>query len=402
MRSLPALSTPVFRRLTHAVFLAAGMLMLAGGPVHAAEPAAPDAGGLTLQATGSETGYWSSNPLMVLQGAKSLYGSITSPELILSGITPTTRFNVDAVVNKNVFDQSTFDSTDLHLKAGISKQMQQWGWGLQEQTDYDTTRTSELTTFGTTTSPVRRLGLGLTPQISFKPAATDKLALSGSVTTAMYEKSTFTNYVIFSVNPTYTHDFDPLNSSVFGIQAQRYKATSSARTTTDTIGPSIGWAAKLTPRLTARANVGVQGARQFGAGVASSKWTLQYTFSGGIVFKGQQDIVDFGLSRAQYPFGNGTEALLTTFTIKEAHTLNPRLLLNLGGSYQSGTYQTAANGNLDSLISANSGLTFHATDHLDVTATYQYRYETLTGASGNAQDNTVTLGVVYRPQAWGL
>ena len=77
-------------------------------------------------------------------GAKPLWGSITSPELTFNGKTPTSLLSVDALVNENLYNQESFDSTDLHSKVNFNEQMQQWGFQLLQTTDYDTTRTSEL------------------------------------------------------------------------------------------------------------------------------------------------------------------------------------------------------------------------------------------------------------------
>ncbi|MDP9128212.1 MAG: outer membrane beta-barrel protein [Pseudomonadota bacterium] len=393
---------PVARRLTHAVVIVAGFSMLASAPALAEDVVTPPLTGKSVQAVISETGVYETNPLMVTKGATTLYGSTTSPQLILQDDTPTTQLDLNALVNENLFNESNFDSTDLHVKAGLNKQMQRWGAGIQGATDYDTTRTSELTTYGTNVAPVRHLGVSLTPQTTFAPTAVDKLSLAATAAMSTYQSSVFTDYETFSVNPTYTHTFDPLNSGNISLQAQRYQTTKGPSNKTDSVGPTVGWVGILTPRLTAKANVGVQESRQSGANVTSSSWTLNYIFSGDISFKGQQDVADLNASRAQYPFGNGSEALLTTVALTDIHQLNARLALNVGLSYQTGEYQASANGDLKSLLSANSGLTYHATDHVDVTATYQYRYETLNGVSGNAQDNAVTLGVSYHPKAWGL
>jgi hypothetical protein len=131
-------------------------------------------------------------------------------------------------------------------------------------------------------------------------------------------------------------------------------------------------------------------------------WQLQYVFSGDLNYKGQQDIADLITSRTEYPFGNGTESLLTTFQAKETHNINESFSVNVGLSYQYANYQSSATGSLDDLVSASGGLTYHATERLDVAATYQYRRETLKNIGGDATDNMVTLGLVYRPRSWSL
>jgi len=406
MHRLPALSAPVIRRLSPAVLLAAGMFLFSFETVFADDTASQIPGGVTLQAVGSETGSWESNPLMQFGKTKSLYGSITTPELIVNDKTPTSLLSVDALLNENIFNQSSFDSTDFHDKLGFNTQTQRWGAGFQEQTDYDTTRTSELFPTGLNgvifNKAVRHFGISGAPQVSFSPNATNKFALAGSAAFVTYDNPVFANYDLFSVTPSYTHNFDPLNAGVFSLQAQRYQTTNGPPVFDDSIGPSIGWIGTLTPRLSAKATVGFQESRQFGSGAVQASWSPQYTFATDIGFKGQQDTTHFLASRNNYPFGNGTESLLTSFSLTEIHDLNQRFALNAGATYQSATYQSTAVGNLDYQVIGNGGLTYHATDRLDVAATYQYRRETLVGTPGNAQDNMVTFGLIYRPRPWNL
>lgn len=410
------MSMAALKRLTHASILAAGMILFGDGLLYAAdqtvtpmvseEPVVPIIqSGVTIQAIGGETATYETNPLMLLSGAKSLSGFITSPELIFNDQTPLSQLNIDNLINENLFDQTSFDSTDLHSAIKFTTQNQRWSAGVQEKTDYDTTRTSELSTYGViSTAPVRHLGVSLAPQVSFSPNSTDKYSVLVTAAGAQYATSAFQNYETGSITPSYAHNFDPRNTGTFSLQAQTYRTTSGISNKTDSVGPSIGWITELAPRLTGKATVGVQATKQTQGGPTptSSPWILDYIYSLDIGFKGQQDIADIVSSRSEYPFGDGTEALLTSLAVTESHALNPRFSLNAGVTYLSGTYQTTTNGSLQSALTGNAGLTYHATDHLDATAAYQYRYETLTNTSGNAEDNMFTVGVVYHPQAWGL
>jgi hypothetical protein len=403
---------PFRRRLSFAVFSAAALL-LAAAPACADDPPGPAntpkiPGGLTLQATGTETGSWESNPLLTIHGAQPLWGSVTTPELVIDDKTPTDLLTMDALVNENIFNQQSFDSTDFHNKFNFTTQTERWQANFQEATDYDTTRTSDLFPAGLNgvilNEPVRHFGVTMSPELSYSPETTNKFTMAGSAAVDTYDNPIFADYDLYTLNPSWTHTFDPLNAGVLTFQVQRYQTTTGPQTTDDNVGPSIGWIGTLTPRLTAKATVGIQEWRQFGsgAGVVQEPWSLQYTFAGDLNFKGQQDTADLITSRTDYPFGNGTEALLTTYSVSDSHNLNELLALNVGVSYQTGSYQSSAAGDLNYLATGTGGLTFHATDRLDVVGTYQYRYETLNGISGNAQDNLFTIGVVYRPQPWTL
>src|ERR1700722_2828278 len=132
------------RRTATIGFMAASMLMLFGlTPARASDA--------TIQAVLGETGSWDSNPLMQINGARSLYGSTTSPELIFSDNTPTIKFSADTLVNENLFNLSSFDSTDVHENVNFMDQgSPRWSYGGQAKLDYDTTRTSEVSNFNLT------------------------------------------------------------------------------------------------------------------------------------------------------------------------------------------------------------------------------------------------------------
>jgi len=110
--------------------------------------------------------------------------------------------------------------------------------------------------------------------------------------------------------------------------------------------------------------------------------------------------VDFSATRNQYPYGNGTQALQTSFSIKDSSIVTKDITLNLGLEYQMADYQTSTTGNLESYASGSLGLAYHLTKTLDLTADYQFKHETLTNQSATAQDNTFMIGLVYRPAVW--
>lgn len=360
-------------------------------------------GGLMAQAIGTQSAYFDSNPLFLTAGAKSLWGSITSPELIVNDTTPLATIRSDTILTSNNFNQSAFDSNDIHSKLNLTDQIQRWGMGLQGNVDYDTTRTSEMSNYGNLPLvPARHFGGTVAPQISYNFLPTDKLGLSGSYTSSHYDSAAFTDYEVFSASPSYTHQFDPLNSGSFSVQAQRFRATEGTLNVVDTIGPSIGWRTQLTPQMKATASVGYDEARQETAQNPNASWTPQLNFAFGFNFKGIQDVIAADASRAEYPFGNGAEAFLTQVSLNDTRAISPAFAIGVGGNYQSAEYQSNAFGNLQSLAGGHASLIWHATNRLDVTTSYQYQHETLTDVSEGIQNHVGMMSVAYRPQAWGL
>jgi hypothetical protein len=357
---------------------------------------------LSVQAVIGETGSYSSNPLLTIDSSKPLIGSTTTPELILRNRTDASKLDIDATIDENVFNQSLYNSTDVHANTLLATRNQPWNAQVQLGTHYDTTRTSELSNFNFTPTVSRHLGISVAPQVSFAPTAVDTLALGGSFASSQYQDNIFTNYQTFAATPTYTHQFDPLNAGFVTLLAQRYQTTRGPQAHIDTIGPSVGGQTTFSPRLSAHAAIGAQTTRQYQSDVALSPWTWQFVFSGGLVYQGEQDTLDLSATRAQDPYGNGTEALQTTLSASESHALNSLVSLNAGASYLTSTYPVTTPGSVSSLAQASAGATLHLTQDLDLSATYQYRYETLIGNSATPDDHSGMINLTFHPQIWSL
>ncbi len=278
---------------------------------------------------------------MLLHDVKPLYGSITSPELLFTDNTPTIKLSSDTLLNENVFNQSEFDSTDVHETLSFNDNpTPRWSYGAQGKIDYDTTRTSELTNFGLATVPVRHTGYQATPNIAYNATPVDKFSLTGSSLTSNYNSAVFPDYQIYSATPSYSHSFDPLNTGIFSVLAQHYMTTSGPSTKDDGISPQIGWQRSFTPRLSATVSVGPELTRQTGAN-GNQPWSLSYNYSTDVSYKGVQDVTDFLASRTQSPFGNGQEALTTTVGVTEKHAINDNFSINFGANYVTADYQAA-------------------------------------------------------------
>jgi hypothetical protein len=363
----------------------------------AARPVATPEAAQTLQFTGTQNFTYDTNPLLIISGAKPLTGSTTQPELFFNDTTPTSKIIADTKIDQNVFDQSAFNSTDAHENLDIADQSDQWGTELKANADYDTVRSSEVTTFGLNVPRVRQTGYDVAPDVSYNFSEIDKLTFAGSAAGSHYSSNVFVNYNLYTVNPSYEHNFDPLNAGIFIIEGQRYQTESGPPRTTDTIGPSIGWLSTLTPRLTLKVTGGYQETAQTGVNSRYESSGSNYVFSGDLAFTGEQDKADLSLSRQQAPFANGTEALATSLSANESHNLNARFAVNASVTYIEAQYPNLTGINLSSEVTGGGGLTFHALQVLDVTAAYQYKNEKLTDIAGTISDNSFVISLVYRP-----
>lgn len=370
---------------------------LALGFVLAITPASARAGDMEIKTIISEVGVWDSNPLMLSRDEKALYGSTTTPKITFTNKTPTSKIDASAWVTQNLFDQSSYNSTDLHSAADVSRKNERWQAGLMGSVDYDTTRTSELTNLGFNVGSVRHFKYSLTPNVGFSPSALDRINLSSSFERSVYDSSAYANYTITSIDPSYTRQLTPLTSAVLSAQAQRYQSERDPKRRIDSLSPMVGFSTALTPTVSLRMDGGAQTSKETSSVVSDPKWKWHYVYSSALGFIDEQNDISFKATRARQPFGNGTDSLLTTLALNARHNLNKHITLTFGGSYRFADYDQDTNGSLDTLTSGNAGLAYHLTQTLDLTTTYEYRYEKLTNNGETADRSVARLGLTYTP-----
>jgi hypothetical protein len=379
------------KRFIRSAWLATGISLLAAASLHAAD-------NWDFEPSIKQSASWDSNPLLLSGGHKTLYGSVTEPQLLITDKTPTTQLSAQATVDENIFNLSGFDSTDLHTNINLDKKLERWEAGFIDQMDYDTTRTSEITTFNTNSlGSIRHFGNSFSPDISFSPSPVDKITLAASYQNSRYDSNLFTDYHTLSVTPSYQYNVTPLNTATLSVQAQRYQTDVSPDSTIDSIAPTLGWTAVLTPTWTAKASAGVEDYREQVPGIPTQQWQWKPIFSADLSYKNEKDVFSIDALRALQPYANGTEFFLNTLSLNDTHSINTLFSTNVSLSYQFAGNNNQAADNLKTLVTANTGLTYHPTQRIDITASYQYREQTLTNITGDQNDSLVMLSLVWRP-----
>lgn len=357
----------------------------------------------TVQARISEGFDYNSNPLMSTEQATPAYGSVTRGELSYKATSPTGALNANGAVVQNVFNRSAFTTTDVHGDADASRQIQRWGARMRGTVDYDTTRTSELTSYGINVGNVRHLGFSAAPELSFHPTPMNSIFVGASALSSTYDSSAYSDYYMITAGPGYSHNFNPRNAANVTVQFERYQELNDPNLTVDTISPTIGWTSLLSSKLQAYASVGGQVSQQRSMTQHDQPWVWEYVFRGGLTFTGEVDKIDVRASREPFPFGNGTQALLTGIALTELHNISQSLALGLTASYQDASYQGPTSGvGLSSLLTVGPNLTYRITDRLDLVTSYLYRRENLINSEKIVQDHAVILNLMYHPPAWRL
>ncbi len=357
----------------------------------------------TLEARASEAFNYNSNPLMSLNQDEAIYGSVTRGELTLNDEAPAKRLNLNVAVQQNLFNESSFTSTDLHGGVDLMKQHQRWTVNLRGLADYDTTRNSELSTTFVNVNNARHAGFEVAPQITFNPTPIDALSLSGSALTSHYDNDAYSDYYIATVTPGYRHNFNPRNAGTVSVLLRHYHAMDDSHITINSISPTVGWISTLSEQLTASLSGGAQTSQQRSRTIAEQPWTWGYVFAANLAFQGQVNRIVFLATREQYPFGNGTEPLLTTVSATGSHNISTEFTVGATASYQDATYQATTTGiGLKSLVTAGPHLVYHMTDRLDLTSSYLYRRETLINSGRTIEDHAAVMSLTFHPLAWRL
>ena len=338
-----------------------------------------------------------SNPLRLSAGSDTLMGSETKLGVMIGDITPTHQVYLDSLVNINRYDTSSFNTVNFHENLGLFKSNQRWLVGAEGRFDYDTTRTSEVTSFGIAIPRVRSSSFSVTPQISFKQNAIDKWALNSRLAHVEYDNSAFIDYKAYSINPSYSHNFDPNNAGIIILNFQRYESDNATNSRMDSVGPSLGWTSIINDELNTKITAGLEKSERSSSLNTDDDSRLNYVFSASANFKGLRDIASITASRSQQQFGNGNSALLTAFDIKEAHSLNEKITLNGNANYSYTNYSSPLTINLDNQVKISGGIDYHLFQEVDLTSSYQYLNQKLTGTSDTIKEQILLIGIEYHP-----
>ncbi len=363
------------------------------------------AGDLTVQTKVSETVERDDNPLLLSTGAKAVTGSITSPEAIVGDDSATGHADIDTRLDLNAYDLPGFSSMDVHTAYHTSYKGETTQLGLNGGLDYDTTRTSELTASGVNTAGIRHTGINLSPQAGFNLTPIDQAVVNASMLRSIYGNTTlYTNYDFYTLSPGLQHSFDPLDTGLIAINAAEFRTISGLQSSTNSIGPSVGWTRKFSENFTATTSVGLQRTINHAqAGVQGSppgSWDFIYNFD--LAYQGVQDVLHLTSSRASSPEGNGAEALMTSFGLTETHTVTTQIDGALALQYQFQSYSLNIPGVATDFLSVSPSLRYHFTENWTLAPSFRYRRQDVLGIATAQSSSAITVNLTYTPVRWLL
>ncbi len=347
----------------------------------------------------SEEGSYDSNPLRLVHNTKSLKGSESTAELLLNTSDPTTLFQLRNIISQGLYDNSIFNSTNAHEYLSIGRKNQRWDATLNGRFDYDTTRSTEITSFGITAPNVRNKVYSIIPGLTFRVNKRDSFGTTFNYLKSTYDNAVFVDYTSMADGTYWKHRLDTRNSAVLTVNAQQYQTNQGAQNTTTSIGPTVGWVWEYSDALTAHIDVGEQTTQQKTQNGTPTSSQSTYVYSGALNYRTQRYITDAKVQRAQQPAGNGLSILLTDLKLKESYLVSDRLSLRGSVGYRKASYvvQPIAT-NLDHEYNASAGIAYRLMKDLDATGTFSYIRQGLIGnGAGTLDSQSVIVGLSYHP-----
>ena len=363
---------------------------------------------VTAQTMFNQAFQYDSNPLLLARGNKAVSGSLSSPELLVTGDMPTEHFDLDARLDGNEYDLPGYSSLDTHNKARFTEIGETWQATIAGTFDYDTTRTSEVLASGINTAGIRHTGIGLQPQFQVNLSPLDILQVSPSYTRNLYaDTRLYNDYDYAGIAPLWQHALTDLDTLQLGGQLGRYQARSGPSITIDNAGPSLGLGRRFSERLSVSVNAGAQEMWfHYGLplGLPDAR-TLGYTYSVTTTYQGQQDSLQLVAGRQPTPNANGSENETTTVNATAVHFVTTMLETDLTAIFQhfdyTGVQASRKAGLQREFISLAPKILYHLTQALSVDLTYQYREkDVIAGETGVS--NVILMNFTYHPLAFSM
>ncbi len=386
-------SAAVFR----IALMSAAALVAAGGVAHAENWKIETSGGAKLEID--------DNPLLSANNAESTTGLILTPTLRAKHDTGASQVQFGGQLEANQYDDSAFNSNDVYLDFLGRQRFSSGMMELRGSYNYDTTRTSDVTSSGLSVAGVRHTTYSLQPHIETAITQTEQLLLDGSFQNSKYDSDQYTDYRNTSIKPSIKHAFNEVHSGVLALEGSRYESTSGPGVTADNLIPSIGWIAQLSPRWQTNISVGVQYTdTDYTVETANArdgeKW--DYYYSGGVTYTDLNEKIAFDFSRRPSSMSSGAQSQATMFRLNGTHTVSQKLDLKLGLIYQNSQRSGSNSGGSADItyIEAAPQLVYRLTEKLNLNLMYRHREREI--GSSDATSDAVMMTLTFKPEEFSI
>ena len=345
----------------------------------------------------SEDGSYDSNPLMRGQDREGLYGSQTAVRLSHRTVSERSALQFEGEAGQGLYDDSSFNETDLHGKVDIKRKTQRTSVALTASGDEDTTRTGELIDLGLATTNVRRRSFSVSPEAGYALSPLDKVGLEAAYANTTYDNDIYTDYHLFSLLPSYTRALSLQDDGVLSCGFRRYQSDEGTDKTNDSITPMTGFRHRFSEKWSLQAGVGFQFSREETNGIETQAWTDQAVYLMKAFYTGEQDTFALEAQRKQQSFANSDDELVSVLALSGSLAVDNALSFKASTSYQ---FLDSVNGTSSSsfknMIGGTVGMAYGLSPHAALSASYGYKREEKRDEPKAIKQNIARIGFTYQ------
>ncbi len=301
------------------------------------------AANVTIKAKVTERLEFDDNISRALNSPGEVYGSSTGLATDFNWRTPRLEISGGAGAEFKKFTgpgkTDNLDSFNQNANLGLTKKSARSEFSIEGSFRSQNSSFSELDDTDITNQDTDRLTYSLISDLSYEINSRNTVNFSGEVTLVDFSKSStsLTPFVNISAEAGWLHRLTNLTDLLTNIGWSRFSADNAQKTRSDTFSFSSGIAAKLTPRLSIGATVGVDivntDQNQIGGGTTSSSQSnLGVQADIGVDYAIQNTQVSFSLSQGTQPSASGEVNQRTTAEFSIGHDINRRSNVGLTAS----------------------------------------------------------------------
>jgi len=340
------------------------------------------------------------------------FASITTPELFISGQSPTTEVEINPRLRAGVFtDNSSLNFFDQYLDLSATRLLQTGDFGLNTTFSREATLETENTDTGRNSDDGERLGARAQPFYTFGVSERDRIRFAGQFEKVDYQNSgddDLDDFTVIGGSVGYGHDLTLTDEVGATLNYRHFNNDDDSREESDIVGLEGVWRHHPSERLTTefapgiryiwednrRAGGGTKSDQQLGGTVRTSvDWEVD-----------ERTGLNFLLSRGLEPSGDGNIRLRDRIGLNVRHLFTQRLSLRLHSQYVR-TAEGTALGFSDAerdFIRIRPSLAYNLTRDWTVSGGYQLRWEDDRDDPDTATSNLLFLQLSYDTPVWNF
>jgi len=348
---------------------------------------------------------YDSNLLLTPSNKVSTFSSVTTPELTLGRVGPTSKFSLHGAFEfSEYFGHSDLNSQDQTVNLKTEKQFSERST-LNFDADFvrDKTLTSDLDVDGKfLNEPIRFITWDVLPRWTYLLSPIDQIAWSGSYLSKNYESSEKTDYQYYGTSVDYAHALSELASITGSLSYFQFRPDNTVIDHTDIWGGLIGYSYNPTERFKISGNVGLDYSVSEGNGDTKDESELGYRLKFDMDYKFTETTqVKVSLSHDAEPSGDGQQVTRNRGTVFLNQQLSETVSLGFLGVYVDNQDYFSSSVSQDDNETTRfwlvgPSLTWNILEDLDLTTAYQFRRKVANGNGGSASDNSAFITLRYR------